>query len=265
MRHFFYIGIIVFLLPFSANAATEKQYMDFFKKYESLGQAYDASVSELYSDKAVLRALRKMPDGKNRILQMDGSKWKSAIKDTMEIAKQRGDQSEFSNISVSVDGNRAKISASRYSTIKCFTDNKYYMQVEEQSDGTLQIIEEFFESPVESSCKNMANNDLDLVLQGAAKFLNKQLPIMVDSDSKLVKATSEGKTLTYHYTLIKYAANDLDPVALKESLTPMVTKQTCTMPNLRPVVDRGATIRYLYNGNDAKEILAINVRKSNCL
>jgi len=250
MKTFIGIVFFLFLLPFTANAATEKQYIDFFKKYESLGQAYDASVSELYSDKAVLRALRKMPDGKNRILQMDGSKWKSAIKDTMEIAKQRGDQSEFSNISVSVDGNKAKISASRYSTIKCFTDNKYYMQVEEQSDGTLQIIEESMESPMESSCKNTANNDLDLVLQGAAKMLNKQLPLMVDSDSKLVKATAEGKTLTYHYTLIKYSADDLDPEALKETLKPMVTQQTCTMPNLRPVVDKGATIRYQYNGND---------------
>ena len=253
MKTFIGIVFFLFLLPFTANAATEKQYIDFFKKYESLGQAYDTSVSELYSDKAVLRALRKMPDGKNRILQMDGSKWKSAIKDTMEIAKQRGDQSEFSNISVSVDGNKAKISASKYSTIKCFTDNKYYMQVEEQSDGTLQIIEESMESPMESSCKNTANNDLDLVLQGAAKMINKQLPLMVDSDSKLVKATAEGKTLTYHYTLIKYSADDLDPEALKETLKPMVTQQTCTMPNLRPVVDKGATIRYQYNGNDEKK------------
>ena len=65
------------------------------------------------------------------------------IIDSMEIGKQRGDKSEFSDIKIVIDKNKARITASRYSTLKCFKDKRYYMIVSKKTNGNLQIIEEF--------------------------------------------------------------------------------------------------------------------------
>ena len=157
------------------TSSADQEYMDFFKKYESLGHAFDPAVADMYSDKAMIHAIRKLPDGVEQSMKMNGTKWKEMIVSTMEISKQRGDRSDFSNVSVSMEGDVAKIKASRYSATKCFSDEKYYMRVKKQSDGTLKIVEEFVESPMESSCKTTKKNDLELFLKGAVAVANKTL------------------------------------------------------------------------------------------
>jgi hypothetical protein len=257
--------VSVFVLLVSiAHAAQKSEYHEFFNKYQSLGHNFDVSVANLYSDDAQIIAVRKMPDGIEQTLKVDGKKWKQMINDSMEIGKQRGDKSEFSDIKIVVDKNKAKITASRYSTLKCFKDTSYYMIVSKKTNGNLQIIEEFMESPVLSKCKNTAKNDLALVLQGAVKMTNKQLPVMVDSDTKLERTSSEGAMLIYHFELVNYLSTEIDAQVLEQSLKPLVIQQTCTMPNLTPVVNQGGTVSYRYNGKDKKQILVINIDKNSC-
>ena len=251
--------------PADQTSSANKEYMDFFKQYESLGHAFDASVADMYSDKAVVRAIQKMPDGMEQTTKVDGHKWKEMITSTMEISKQRGDKSEFSNISVSMDGDVAKITASRYSTIKCFMDEKYYMRVEKQSDGTLKIIEEYVEIPVETSCKTAIKDDVELFLKGVVAVANKQYPIMVDSDTKLERASSEGKTLIYHYTLVNYAADELNAQIFEENMMPNLLQQSCTTPSLRSLVDKGGTVTFQYNGKDQKNVSSMEIRQADCL
>ncbi len=245
--------------------ATNQKYLDFFKQYESLGHAFDPTVVDMYSDEATIHTIRKTPDGVEQTLKMDGSKWKELIISTMEISQKRGDKNEFSNIAVAMDGDVAKITASRYSTIKCFTDDKYYMRVKKQSDGVLRIIEEFSETPLESSCKTTKKDDLELFLKHVVKVANKQYPIMVDADTKLEKASSEGKTLTYHYTLVKYTADELNAQIFEQNMMPDLLKHTCADSSLRNVVDKGGMIVFQYNGKDQNGISNMNVKKSDCL
>ena len=239
--------------------------MDFFKQYESLGHAFDPTVADMYSDAATIHTIRKMPNGVEQTLKMDGSKWKELIISTMEISQKRGDKNEFSNIAIAMHGDVAKITASRYSTIKCFTDDKYYMRVKKQSDGVLRIIEEFSETTLESSCKTTKKDDLELFLKSVVKVANKQYPIMVDADTKLEKASSEGKTLTYHYTLVKYTADELNAQIFEQNMRPDLLKHTCADSSLRNVVDKGGMIVFQYNGKDQNGISSMNVKKSDCL
>jgi hypothetical protein len=248
----------------NAYAAEPPEYLDFFKKYQVLGDSFDPSVTQLYSDDAVILAFRDTGDGVEQTLKMDGKKWKELLTDSMKLAEQRGDRSEFSDIAVHVENNRAKITANRYSTIKCFHDKKYYMVIAEKGDGTMEIVEEAMESPAQSYCENGAKNDLALVLQGAVSMLNKQLPQMVDEDTKLEKASSEGNTLIYHYVLVNFPASQIDPSALQESIEPMILQQTCSAVNLKPVIDQGGSISYRYSGNDDALIVAVNVDRSRC-
>jgi len=247
------------------TSSADQEYMDFFKEYESRGHAFDASVADMYSDEAVVRATRKLPDGVEQTTKIEGHKWKEMIVSTMEISKQRGDKSDFSNISVSMDGDVAKIKASRYSSTKCFMDEKYYMRVEKQSDGTLKIIEEYVESPLESSCKTALKDDVELFLKGVVEIANESYPIMVDADTKLERASSEGKTLIYHYTLVNYAADELNAQIFEENMMPNLLQQSCTTPSLRSLVDKGGSVTFQYNGKDQKSVSSMNIRQADCL
>jgi hypothetical protein len=271
------IALLVCLLSFVACAstgqkqatdqqqATNQKYMDFFKQYESLGHAFDPTVADMYSDEATIHTIRKTPDGVEQTLKMDGSKWKELIISTMEISQKRGDKNEFSNIAVAMDGDVAKIMASRYSTIKCFTDDRYYMRVKKQSDGVLRIIEEFSETPLESSCRTTKKDDLELFLKHVVKVANKQYPIMVDADTKLEKTSSEGKTLTYHYTLVNYTADELNAQIFEQNMMPDLLKHTCADSSLRNVVDKGGMIVFQYNGKDQNGVSSMNIKESDCL
>ncbi|MGH8106691.1 MAG: hypothetical protein ACREO2_10250, partial [Arenimonas sp.] len=102
------------------------------------------------------------------------------------------------------------------------------------------------------------------LLQVTVKMISKQLPVMLDSDTKLEKISADGKVLTYQYELVNYASNGLDAVALMKTLKPLIIKQTCTTANLKAIVDKGGTVTYQYNGKDKIQIIEINVSKQNC-
>ncbi len=258
------IGLALTTFSVSAGAAEEKDFAAFFNKYETLSGQYDITVAGLYSDQANILAVRVLPDGSEQKMAIDGKKWKQLIVDSMDIAKQRGDSSKFSDVSFTRDGDGMKITASRYSAIKCFQDKDYYMILKEREDGQIEIVEEFTRSPQKSNCEKIAENDLVLVLQATVKAVSKQLPVMLDSDTRLEKISSEGKVLTYQYELVNYASKDLDAIALMKAVKPMVIKQTCTTPNLKSIVDQGGTVSYLYDGKDKVQVIEINVNKQNC-
>lgn len=164
------IALLVCLLSFIACAstgqrqATNQKYMDFFKKYVSLSHAFDPMVADMYSDEATIHAIIKMQDGVEQTLKINGSKWKELVVSSRKIRQKLGDKDEFSNIAIAIDGDIAKITATRYSTIKCFMDDKYYMRVKTQRDGVLRIIEEFAETAVESNCKTTEKDDLEIFI-----------------------------------------------------------------------------------------------------
>ncbi len=258
-------SILIFLLLSStANAADESDYFKFFEKYQTLGDSFDTSVVNLYADDAEITSIRKMPDGIEQLMKIEGRKWKEMIVDTMDIGKQRGDTSRFTDIKIAIDSDRAKISANRYATIKCFDDKNYYMVVEERANNELRIVEEFYETPIQSKCISTPKNDLSLLLKATVKVVNKQLPVMIDGETKLEKTSSEDKTLIYHYVLINYLSTEVNEDAIDQNIRASIIENICTKPSLKPVVDKGGTISFRYSGKDKKHIFSIDVDKSSC-
>jgi hypothetical protein len=139
------------------------------------------------------------------------------------------------------------------------------MVVNKNENGDLQIVEEFIKSIAHSNCEEKADNELALMLEGTAKISNKQLPIMVDEDSKLERLSSNDNSLIYHYTLVNYDAAELDAEVLEQTLKPLVVKQLCTNLSLKPVLDKGGVIVFQYAGKDKVEILNLSVNGDSCV
>ena len=156
MRVFKIIFLILFLLisgidTFAADA-DENSAKEFFRDYVELGENFDTSIANLYLDSAIIRNLRRYPNGSEKSMQLTGAQWKALITKVMPVAKARGDKSTFSRIIISIDGKQAKIKANRYSNIKCYTDTGYFMIIERQPDSKYKIVEEYMESQPNSDC-----------------------------------------------------------------------------------------------------------------
>ena len=151
-------GLFILVLFFSllpncvvAEPAVDKEAKAFFDNYVKLGENFDVSISDLYSDQAKIKANRIFPDGKNKEIEFEGAKWKSIVKAALSKAKKKGDVMKFSNIKVTVEGSKATIKADRYSALKCYSDKAYYMVIEKNS-GKYQIVEEYVETHPQSKC-----------------------------------------------------------------------------------------------------------------
>jgi len=131
------------------NAAAQA----FFENYVGLSDAYDDKVADLYADSAVIRACRRYPHGLERSMELSGSQWKALLIRAMPIARAQADRSTYSNVEVSVSGDKATIKADRYAVRKCYTDTGYYMVVERQAHGDYLIVEEYSETQPQSNCQ----------------------------------------------------------------------------------------------------------------
>lgn len=259
----FFIIVWCALISTASVAVEKDDYLQFFNEYQRLSSAFDASLSTLYANDAKIKGVRKQSDGKEEKMTIDGNRWKTIIISSMENAKASDDHYVYSNVKISTDQEFAKITATRYSELNCFTDNNFYMMVQSSNDGQMQIVEQFMESPIQSNCEN-SESDLKEFLNKTVEMINSQLPAEVDAETQLIKTSTDGNRLIYHYVLVNYTTETLSTDDASKVLQPLVIQQSCTSPNLRPILDQGGDLSYIYKGSDAVEIAKFDVDITAC-
>lgn len=236
---------------------------EFFARYRSLSEQFDPAVADLYADDATISAYRRYPHGLEREMSLSGIEYKELIVQAMPNAKARGDTSNFTNVRYTIEGTRTRIKADRYSRLKCYTDSGYYMVVEDDGAGRQIIVEEYLETQPQSDCQS-ADSDLDEALRQSAQQLEGMLPTMVDEDTRLDRVSIGTAEFRYEYTLVKYYANELDRDYFLETISPIVGNQTCNAPNIRPLLDKGASIVYIYRGKGGDEFARLTFEPGGC-
>lgn len=266
MKKIYFSFIVLVVLSFAqpALAKKNKEASDFFNRYVTLSDNFDVSVASLYSDNAKIHAFRHTPDGLVRVLQMTGTQWKELVVKVMPVAKESGDISKYSNITFSTEGDTVKIKAERYSVLKCFTDKAYYMVVEKEGKE-FKIIEEYIETYPQSTCgESEKDEDLKTLMKRNKKQIKALLPLMLDEDTRLDKVKTKKTLFQYQYTLVNLAVEDLNADEVRNILLPIVTNQACTLPILKKMIDKGATVSFLYNGKNGKEVVTLDVTNAEC-
>ena len=86
--------------------------------YVELGTGFDPALADLYADDAVIHLTRRYPDGRTRTLQLSGKEYKPLVRQAMPVARNRGDVDVYSNIKFEELGDRIRITATRYGTLK---------------------------------------------------------------------------------------------------------------------------------------------------
>ncbi len=102
-------------------------------------------------------------------------------------------------------------------------------------------------------------------LMEVAEITNKELPVMVDDQTELVKLDGLEGVLVYYYRLPNITQGQLSETYLIEQLRPIVINSNCTAPEVREnFLENGVTVRHIYNDKGSSEIAQFDVKMSDC-
>ena len=145
--------IACFAILFTSAASAAETPEQFFERFVNLGHRFDPAVIDLYRDTASIQMYRRYPHGLERATEMSGVEWKSLIRKMMPLVKEKDDRSIYTNVKVSSAGAKVKITADRYVVRKCYTDNGYYLVIEQQPNGQYGVVEEHFVTEPRPDCR----------------------------------------------------------------------------------------------------------------
>jgi len=121
-----------------------------------------------------------------------------------------------------------------------------------------------------SVIKNLSNFEeknggaLEKTLIQAASKINANCPIMVDSETRLDSVSGINRGFQYNYTLVKYSANEIEPVAIKNAMLTALINNLCTSKGMKIFVKNNVPVTYAYFGKNGKKITTITVSPSQC-
>lgn len=143
-----FIGVsysVIFSALVFAQGLTTEAAKTLFAQYVALEYAYDANIAELYADDALIKNKRIYPAGDVREITMPAVNYKTLLRQAMPIAKVRGDRSTYSQVTYTLEGERVRIQASRFSELKSYT-SPISLLVGPSKSGKWLIYEELSES-----------------------------------------------------------------------------------------------------------------------
>jgi len=99
-------------------------------------------------------------------------------------------------------------------------------------------------------------------LTAAANDLNKNLPMMVDKITEAFVVTPRDHELEFSYRVVTLQASEID--INTNGIKSDRINYTCSTPTIRPLIDRGISIRYSYYDKNRQYIFSTLVKKSDC-
>lgn len=129
----------------AAYAAPIDDAKAFFDRYVQLEHAFDPAAADLYADDAQIKNKRTYPNGQVRELTMPAPQYKALIRQSMPLAKARGDTSSYSDITFTNEGSGVRVRAKRFSDLKKYS-SPISLLVAPNASGQWLIREELSES-----------------------------------------------------------------------------------------------------------------------
>lgn len=106
---------------------------------------------------------------------------------------------------------------------------------------------------------------IDDALVNLSRHMNRKVPLMVDTDTRLDRVTAEpGHKLSYHYTLTAAPKNEMNSKEFVKAIRPMLQQRLCASSEMKGFLQNGVTIAYVYRGADGKPLGATQFHPADC-
>ncbi len=91
---------------------------DLFKTYQRLGNTFNVSLCDLYTDDALIQSTRYYANGQTKTITMTGAQYKPLIAQAMPAAKAANDKDTYKSVSFVIEGERVRVKAMRHNLRK---------------------------------------------------------------------------------------------------------------------------------------------------
>jgi len=119
-------------------------------------------------------------------------------------------------------------------------------------------------STVDSYDQGKIEAAVEQKLLDTSKQINAQLPMMVDSETRLDTTICAGKHMAYKYTMINLTEKDIDKIAFEKEIKTMLVKNQCNNENMIKLLKMGIQYNYMYQDRDGILLATININKRHC-
>ncbi len=112
--------------------------------------------------------------------------------------------------------------------------------------------------------------ELSTVLIQVASDINKNVPMMLDSETQLDNAMVVSGKLRYNKTLVNYSAEELGESGIllsEDDLVDWITKETnriCTTKETQFFVENNIPLEHAYHGKNGKHVQTVAIQTSQC-
>jgi len=106
--------------------------------------------------------------------------------------------------------------------------------------------------------------ELEAILLKTSTQLNRQLPMMVDEETRLDLTIATGMTLTYKFTMINHMADEYDKYEFYNQMKNFLVKNQCSQENTKIMLRAGVSYNYLYFGKNGNILTTIKVTRADC-
>ena len=102
---------------------------------------------------------------------------------------------------------------------------------------------------------------LDMQLVEATKEINKHLPMMIDSETRIdLTVVLPHNTIQYVFTMVNQSKDQLNVEDLEARLRPIVLNNIKTNSDMEYFKENKVTMAYLYKDKDGKEVLEMTFK-----
>ncbi len=119
-----------------------------------------------------------------------------------------------------------------------------------------------------SAVKNYEQGKIDGAIEEAlleaSQQINKQLPMMVDSETRLDVTMCAGKHVAYKYTMINVSETEIDKIDFENKIKAQLVKNQCSNENTIKMLKMDVRYNYTYLDRNGILLAAININKSHC-
>lgn len=112
--------------------------------------------------------------------------------------------------------------------------------------------------------ESKAKAEFDKEMIETSRQINRQLPMMVDQETRLDTTVVLNREFYYKYTLINYKGNDVDKSRLYEWAESALKASFCDNDNIKKVLRVGVKFNYIYYGKDGIQIIIVTLDSNKC-
>ncbi len=97
--------------------------------------------------------------------------------------------------------------------------------------------------------------NVDEALVRMSEKMNRNMPVTVDSDTRLDKISAEpGQQIAYHYTILNVRSKDVNTTNFYKNFRPALQKRVCASDDLKMFFRNRISVAYAYRGKDGEDI-----------